>query len=218
MLRQDQVRRLVGGLSAPQRLHGFGACRNLGIRPQDRRRVPGQSDQKLSSTEFRPRAPDPQRRPQRECHDAGTDLLFLEHDAPELQPEPESLGGAREDGARQLDVLRYALCRHGRLLESRQHLCHARYRRQAVSRAELLFQGVRPHGQGQCPPGGRPAGRLSGRPAEVHRVLGRKCGRTGDCKELGEKRFGGRKPHGFEFFPSVPAAVKAQKDAASWGL
>ena len=23
---------------------------------------------------------------------------------------------------------------------------------------------------------------------------------------------------GFEFFPSVPAAVKAQKDAASWGL
>ena len=134
-----------------------------------------------------------------ECQ--GIKAGFLKPFSQELQPEPESLGGAREDGARQLDVLRYALCRHGRLLESRQHLCHARYRRQAVSRAELLFQGVRPHGQGQCPPGGRPAGRLSGRPAEVHRVLGRKCGRAGECPELGEKRFGGRKPHGFRILP-----------------
>lgn len=168
---------------------------------------------------FDRRAPDPQRRPQRECHDAGTDLLFLEYDAPELQPEPESLGGAREDGARQLDVLRYALwVVTGAYWNPGSTFATPRYRRQAVSVPNYYFKVFVRTVKGNV----RQAGdRLGDYPADQLKSIGfwvENAGGQGTARSWVKSVSEVESLTGFEFFPSVPAAVKAQKDAASWGL
>lgn len=46
--------------------------------------------------------------------------------------------------------------------------------------------------------------RLGDYPADQLKSIGfwvENAGGPGDCKELGEKRFGGRKPHGFRILP-----------------
>ena len=117
-----------------------------------------------------------------------------------LQPEPESLGGAREKWraitgccSDTLYVVTGAYWNPAAPLQRP-------ISEEAVPRAELLFQGVRPHGQGNVSAGGRPAGDY---PADQLKSIGfwvENAGGQG-LQELGEKRFGGRKPHGFRILP-----------------
>lgn len=197
---------------------GSGRVETWAYRPQDAAEY-RQPDQKLSGTEFRPRAPDPQRRPQRECHDAGTDLLFLEHDAPEFQPEPESLGGAREDGARQLDVLRYALWSSrvpigipAAPLPRPISTASSAPCRTTISKCSSARSRANVRQAGD---------RLGDYPADQLKSIGfwvENAGGQGSARSWVKSVSEVESLTGFEFFPSVPAAVKAQKDAASWGL